>query len=355
MSGLIVHRADSASRPQMAETPLSRHDGAATTATDDLFVVHHYEPPPPEACELGRVRVRDLAGAQHPVSVETLRGVADRHVEAVLECAGNGRRHARLKAPGTQFDRGLCGNARWTGISLRDLLGNFAVDPRAATVVAHGLDGGWAAPEQKYARFAKGLPIAKALDEDTILAWALNDEPIPWLHGGPLRLVVPGWAGVWWVKWLSEIALSEDEFDGFWQNERYRYVGGEFDEPEIVREQLPRALITAPIEGAIVPSGPVEIRGKAWSGFGAIVRVEVSVDGGVTWEPAKLDAPSSRWSWLDWRATAALDGNRMVAVCARAVDESGRCQEWEGRRNALGYGNNGIMAVMIGVRHDDAE
>lgn len=245
MTELIVHRQDHTGQPQMAETPLDRLQGRSLTSSDHLFVVHHYPPPPTDAAELGQVTLRSVDGHTVTLALSDLQELPQREVVALLECAGNGRRYRRVKASGTQFGRGLCGAAKWTGVSVHDVLSELRF-AAPETLVVSGLDSGWTAPENAYARFAKGLPRTKLSDPDTIIAWSLNDEPLPPEHGGPLRLVVPGWAGVWWVKWISTVECRATPFRGFWQNERYTYQGEAFPEPIVVESLGPRALITSP-------------------------------------------------------------------------------------------------------------
>jgi DMSO/TMAO reductase YedYZ molybdopterin-dependent catalytic subunit len=331
----------------MAETPVAAHDGAVVTDASELFIVHHYDPPPVGAPDLGHVLMRSIAGTETQITEADVRGLPAREVTAVLECAGNGRKYLEIKAPGTQFGHGLCGVATWRGVSLRDLLEANDARGEFATVVVRGLDAGWAAPENLFSDFAKGLPCEKALHPDTLLAWELNGEPVPHEHGGPLRLVVPGWAGVWWVKWVTEITCTNDSFHGFWQNQRYRYVGGEYPEPQVVMEQLPRALITSPVAGEYV-SSTTTVRGKAWSGAGPISRVEVSVDGGASWLDAGVAEPEGPWMWVDWTLDVELPAHAAL-ICARATDATGARQEWTSRQNRLGYGNNGIGPIQVSV------
>jgi DMSO/TMAO reductase YedYZ molybdopterin-dependent catalytic subunit len=344
---LTVHRRDSAQRPQMAETRLEHHAANGRTRTDALFVVHHYEPPPLGAGELGSIRLR-APGTDVGLPIETLRDLPAHRVEALIECAGNGRQMLRPRAPGTQFGYGLCGVAVWEGVSVRDLLAAQGVEPgRWSTLVASGLDRGWAEPEIRFAQFAKGLPQEKALHPDTLLAWSVNGDPLPHEHGGPLRLVVPGWAGVWWVKWVSTLDCTDESFSGFWQHDRYRYVGGGFAEPEVVREQLPRALIVSPLDADVIDGGSLEVTGRAWSGASPVERVDVSTDGGVSWAEARLEAQSGPWTWAHWRHSVEVPRGGVIVISARATDASGARQEWDSRPNDLGYGNNGIMSVMV--------
>jgi DMSO/TMAO reductase YedYZ molybdopterin-dependent catalytic subunit len=342
---LTVHRRDAADRPQMAETRLEYHASHDSTSNEALFVVHHYEPPPVGADELGRLSLR-APGTTLDLTVAELREFAAQRVEAVIECAGNARRMLRPRAPGTQFGYGLCGVATWEGVRVSDLLAG--VDPDSwSTLVAGGLDHGWAQPENRLAQFAKGLPKEKALHPDTLLAWSVNGDPLPHEHGGPLRLVVPGWAGVWWVKWVCTLECTDERFAGFWQHDRYRYVGGDFPEPEVVREQLPRALIVSPLDDDVVAGGSVEVTGRAWSGAAPIESVEVSTDGGASWASARLEPQSGPWTWARWRHAVQVPRGGLLTISARATDAAGARQEWDSRPNALGYGNNGIMSIMV--------
>lgn len=351
-AGLLVHRRSADGTPQMAETLLERHAEHEITPNEDFFVVHHYEPPPAQAVELGHFDVRTRAGATTRLTVEDLKRFPAHRIKAVVECAGNGRQFRRHKAPGTQFGRGVCGIAVWEGARLADVLESCGVEPDFKTLVAQALDAGWVAPEFKHAVFGKGLPREKALHPDTLIAWSMNGEPLPWTHGGPVRLVVPGWCGIWWVKWISELSASDEDYHGFWQHERYRYKGGDFEEPVVVREQLPRALVLAPSEGQVLEPGAATITGKAWSGLGRIARVEVSTDGGTSWEDADLVPGDSRWGWDDWSLSTSFDTAGAHLICARATDESGARQEWDSRPNDLGYGNNEIMVVTVRVQAD---
>jgi DMSO/TMAO reductase YedYZ molybdopterin-dependent catalytic subunit len=348
---LIVHRRDGRGAPQFAETHLSALRAAPTTPQDELFLVHHYDPPPGDAVELGKIELQAPDGSPiATLTTDSLQGLPQREVRAVIECAGNGRRFVRHKAPGTQFGRGLCGCAVWSGVPLTDVFAAHGVSTDFATVVVHGADSGWAAPENRFARFGKGLPVEKALHPDTLLAVSLNGERVPHEHGGPIRLVVPGWMGIWWVKWPTSIRCSNEVFAGFWQNERYRYVDGEFEEPVVVTEQLPRALVLEPIDGDFVDGRPLTVSGRAWAGSSEVVSVEVSVDNGRSWVPATLGDRSSRWEWTPWSVNIELHDTPVATISARAVDAGGAVQPWDSRHNRLGYGNNDIQTVTVAVR-----
>jgi hypothetical protein len=216
----------------------------------------------------------------------------------------------------------------------------------------HGRDWGVAQPEGVHAVFAKGLPREKALDGDTLLAWAMNGTPLPAEHGGPVRLLVPGWYGIWWVKWITRIELRNEEFRGFWQHERYTYQdeGGRIT--GVVTGHLPRAAILSPRDGEEVHTG-APIHGLAWAGEHRVVSVETSVDDGETWHAAEFIESAHRWGWSEWRAVLPDGLPRGVwRISARAHDAAGRTQDWEPAFNRLGYGNNGIHRISVDVVAD---
>ena len=183
------------------------------------------------------------------------------------------------------------------------------------------------------------------------MAWQLDGRDVPAQHGGPLRLVVPGWYGIWWVKWPVEVRLSTepaDAFDGFWQSRRYTYQDDEGRVLSVVRDQLPRAVVTWPYDGAVV-SGDASVEVLAWAGEHAVTSVELSADDGATWVPTHhVGTGDGPWRWTRWngRLPSGLPrGLRRIAV--RAIDAAGRTQEWEPDPNRLGYGNNAIHVVQL--------
>jgi len=348
-TSLLARLWEPSGRLQMAEGRLSAHSPEGTPV-DDLFVVHHY--PQPDPGGLGKVRFVGPDGAASVLGESELRELPTRDVVAVLECAGNGRGLRRTRAPGNQFGLGMFGQSRWTGPSLADVLEAAGLgDAAYESIVVTGADEGTTMPEDSHDRFAKALPRDKALDPDTIVAWQLDGEDVPAEHGGPLRLVVPGWYGIWWVKWPVEVRLSAEPaeaFDGFWQNQRYTYQDDEGRVLSAVRDQLPRAVLTWPYDGAVV-SGDASVEILAWAGEHAVTTVELSADDGATWVPAHhVGTGAGPWRWTRWngRLPSGLPrGLRRIAV--RAVDAAGRTQEWEPEPNRLGYGNNQIHVVQL--------
>jgi len=344
-SKLVPRSYDANSRLQMAESRIETH-GQQGTATENLFLVHHYQQP--ETSSLTGIRVCAQDGTDHAMSDDLIRSLPSHTVTALLECAGNGRGMLARRTPGNQFGLGLFGQAEWTGASLADLLDTAGVGTGWNTLVVSALDEGVTQPEGTHDRFAKGLPQEKALHPDTILAWQVNGAPIPPEHGGPLRLVVPGWYGIWWVKWAQHITLTKQTgFDGFWQSQRYTYQDDDGTVRAPVAEQLVRAVLTSPADAdRIYDDTALQI--LAWAGEKGVATVDISIDDGTSWFQASRVEDSSQWGWSQW--TAPLPdglprGLRRIAV--RATDTGGRTQNWQPTANRLGYGNNGIHIIQV--------
>lgn len=269
-------------------------------------------------------------------------------VTAVLECAGNGRAFFRQSAGTVLWRHGAVGCVRWTGIRLGDLLRRCEVLPKAIYTGHHSpdlyLDGSGPA-------ISRGLPIEKALAPETLIAFELNGTPIPVLHGGPLRLVVPGYPGASSQKWIKRIELLDHEHDGermrdgHYRMPRTPLLYGEPYDPnefEIITDIPVRSLITAPAEGFSAPAGrPLQVRGHAWSGHVPVAKVELSFDAGWNWHAAQLGPLPERFAWR--RFTFTLDNPRAgdTEITARATDVNGRMQPMESVPwNPRGYLNN---------------
>jgi len=344
----LVRKYDAAGRVQMAESSVTSH-GSRLSPQDNLFLVHHYEPPQPNPDPRLEIVSPATGGSRH-VSIGDLRELPARRIVSVQECAGNGRGLLSKRVPGTQFGLGLFHQVEWTGVSLRDLLHEDELrDGDWTTVVVEAEDGGMVMPENVEADFAKGLPRQKALDPDTILAYEMNDGPVPHEHGGPVRLVVPGWYGIWWVKWPRRIRFSSEPFEGFWQKERYTYQADDGSVLSVVTDQLPRALVVHPGVGQSVnPGEDIEI--LAWAGDHQVASVDVSLTDGQEWGAATLVDSGDRWEWSRWRFQVPGDITPgLWRIAARATDSEGRVQPMSPRRNRLGYGNNCVSPVEVHV------
>jgi len=267
-----------------------------------------------------------------------------------IECAGNGRRFMKPAAHGNQWSFGAVSCAEWTGVRLRDLLASAGVKTGAVYTAHFGADAHLSGDPERQA-ISRGLPIAKASEAHTLVAFAMNGADIPLLNGYPLRLVAPGWPGSCSQKWLTRVTLRDVVHDGQGMTgHSYRMpaypVAPGTDVPEadmaIIESQPVKSLITAPRTGARVKSGEaVAVRGHAWAGDFDVAALDYSIDFGATWSAAALQRPNNKYSWQRWSAEVRFPSSGYYEVWARARDENGRAQPpvppgW----NPGGYLNN---------------
>ena len=275
---------------------------------------------------------------------------------AVLECAGNGRAFFPEPAGTVLWRHGAAGCVAWAGVRLGDLLHSCEPLPEAAYTGHHSpdmrLDGRGPA-------LSRGLPIAKARAPETLVAWAINGAPIPPLHGGPLRLVAPGFPGSASQKWITRIEIRDCEHDGERMlNLHYRLPrqpvrrlapGARYDEAEfVVITDVPvRAVITAPHDEFAAPAGtPLAVRGHAWSGHTPLAKVELSIDRGASWVRTQLGPLPGTFAWRRFTATLAPPSAGPIEIIARASDAAGRSQPLESVPwNPKGYCNNTVHRV----------
>jgi DMSO/TMAO reductase YedYZ molybdopterin-dependent catalytic subunit len=275
---------------------------------------------------------------------------------AVLECAGNGRAFFPEPAGTVLWHHGAVGCIAWTGVRLGDLLRRCALLPDAVYTGHHSpdmrLDGRGPA-------LSRGLPIAKALAPETLVAWALNGAPIPPLHGGPLRLVAPGFPGAASQKWVTRIEIRDREHDGERMlNLHYRLPrapvrplppGERYDAAlfEVITDIPVRAVITSPADGFLAPAGaPLRVRGHAWSGHTPLANVALSCDGGRSWHTTELGPLPDTFAWRRFSATLPSPAAGAIELIARASDAQGRTQPLDSVPwNPRGYCNNTVHRV----------
>ncbi|MDB6022372.1 MAG: yedY [Pedosphaera sp.] len=324
------------------------------TPTDLFFVRMHYAIPKIDRAKW-RLRVEGEVERAFEINYDELTRLASKKVLAMLECAGNTRCFLEPKAPGVQWGLGAVGNVNWTGVPLSILLDRAGVKPAAREVILEGADEGPAedvkGPRGKV-RFARSVPLAKAR-KDVLLAYKINDDDLPAEHGFPARAIVPGWYGVASVKWLRRVVVIDRPFNGYYQTLDYAYwkqVNGNA-ELEALREMPVKAEIARPTEGETVPvNSNVRVHGAAWTGEGEVAKVELSVNGGATWNETKLgEARPNAWRlWeFDWR-TPATAGKR--ALIARATDSHGRTQPVERDPDRGAYMVNHLVPINVEVR-----
>jgi DMSO/TMAO reductase YedYZ molybdopterin-dependent catalytic subunit len=256
-----------------------------------------------------------------------------------VECAGNGRSFLQPHVHGVQWGAGAIGHAEWTGVPLKLLLEKAGVQSGAVEVLFEGWDSGTEADHPETMPFARSLPLAKALDPDTLLAYRMNGELLEPIHGFPLRLFVPGWYGVASVKWLERIEVLDRPFRGYFQNKKYtverRTPSG--IATEIVGPMAVKSEIVRPHEGATVGLGANRVFGIAWAGEEAVAAVDVSTDAGETWSPAQLTGPQAPYSWTLWEYLWEVAEPGPCTLLARATSASGQVQPFEHDPLCAGY------------------
>jgi len=335
--------------PLNAETLLTRHMGVITPNAA-FYVRNHFAVPD---CEIAEWRLTIAGAVETPVELtyEELRALPSRTLQVTLECAGNGRVAMRPQAEGEPWGYGAASTAEWTGVSLRTVLEQAGLSPEAHEIVVEGADRGYVAAEDGVIPFARGLPLDQAMQPDTLLAYAMNGEPLPPEHGFPVRLVVPGWYGMAAVKWVARIEAIAHSFSGFYQVERYTMAHpeqGETGSMPLTKIAI-RSLITTPEDGATLPRGRHALRGLAWSGFAPVSHVEVSMDGGATWNPAMWTSEPARYTWRSWEYGWRAEDPGEARLQCRATDEAGNAQPIEPLWNRLGYANNAIQTIHVSI------
>src|SRR5215469_5494476 len=257
----------------------------------------------------------------------------------------------RLSGPALlprRWQLGAVSTAEWTGVPLAEILDQAGLTPRAVEIVFRGADHGDAGDAADPVRFERSLPVTDAGHSGSLLAYAMNGEPLPLEHGYPLRLIVPGWYAVASVKWLTEIKAIAAPFTGFFQAQRYVYETERNTTVacEPVRLQHVRSVITQPSARQQVTAGDLVVRGVAWSGAAPIDKVEVSLGGGA-WQNARLIGQRHRHSW-QWRELLTRsDSPGDTTLRARATDLAGRTQPERPRWNRLGYGANAVQNITL--------
>ena len=342
-------------RPPQLETPFSVFDEGMITPNDAFFVRYHLADIPlkidPDAF---RVTIQGKVDTPLSLSVADLKADFEPvEITAVNQCAGNSRGFFNPRVAGGQLANGAMGNARWKGASLKALLDKAGVQPGAVQVSFEGLDRP-VLPETP--AFMKALDLDHALDGEVMIAYAMNGEDLPWLNGFPVRLVVPGYYGTYWVKQLNTINVLDAPLDSFWMKTAYRIPNnacactppgkapastvpiGRFDV---------RSFLTNIADGATVPANrEVGLRGIAFDGGQGISDVAVSADDGKTWTEAALGDDLGRYSFREWKANVTLaPGRRRLMV--RAANRAGQSQPLEPLWNPAGYMRNVVETTNV--------
>lgn len=352
-----------------ATSPMTELEGRITP-TDMYYVVAQMNMPDPIYPDDWEMEIYGEVDKPITLKLSDIKKLPSQTVRAVTECAGNdalffdylhkgGKKPSLLPSSAANnggAESGEKGSGRmsipttgmssageFTGVPLAEVLKLAGLKEGAVAIRMEGFDEGRPDPALIYMsvgskdievndpgviNYDKGLPISKALDPDTLLVWAMNGEHLHHVHGAPLRLMVPGWSGNWWVKWLHKIEVMDRMPDCYHQTE-YFVLGESHDDPNKVMCSAlgVKTLILNPLdEDSPLPPGEQMVRGLAWSGEGAVTKVEISTDGGATWSDALIERSHDRWMWVRWSYLWNADKPGKYQIMARATDEKGRVQ-----------------------------
>lgn len=349
LEGAERHMLQMGGYPLNAETPLELLTDYLTP-NDLFFVRSHWIPRVPDA-KTWRLSVDGAVNKPLKLSLADLKKLPRAEATCVLQCAGNGRGLQRPVMPGVQWMYGAVGNARWTGVRVRDLLARAGVKAGAAHLHLFGSDD----PPGKVPPFHRSIELEKAMD-DCILAYEMNGVPLPPQHGAPLRLVVPGWAGDHWMKWLVRMTVAAKPQTGFFMDTAYRWplkpgapgVTFKPEEMRVLTEMAVKSNITTAPRNARAGK-PIEVRGFAFSGAPDIAKVEISDDGGKSWRAAALDPRHSPHAWRLWSFRWTPKRAGTFTLFARATDSRGVTQPRTTVWNQSGYLYNAWHSVAIEV------
>jgi len=345
-------------RPPNFETPLVDLR-AAFTANDAFFVRYHLAGIPQIDARAWRLRVGGAsAGRAFELSLDELRrGFEQVSVIAINQCSGNRRGLFTPRVPGVQWANGAIGNAMWKGVRLRDVLNRAGVAGNALEVVFSGAD---TALLPGTPSFVKSLPVDRALDEHTLIAFEMNGQPLPHWNGAPARLVVPGWTATYWMKHLTEIRVEPAAFDGFWMKSGYRVPAGAFPGARFVSQEtaetvpiteiLVSSLVTSHTSGTRIARGQsVQLEGWAWDGGTGIAAVEISRDGGRSWQKSALGQDMGRFAWRGFGVPLDTSRAGSLELLVRATSRGGAAQPAALTPNPSGYHHNAIQALALEV------
>jgi DMSO/TMAO reductase YedYZ molybdopterin-dependent catalytic subunit len=333
----------------------SAHEQRFATANSRFFVRNHTRTPriDPTTYRL-EVFGDGLDGAptaDQPLnlSLDQLREFAPYSLSSFLECTGNGRAlfaiQQQMAVPGTPWLLGGIGMATWSGIRLSSVLRWARLRSDALSVMATGLDDPYVYRGIDYGPVRRPLPVHKALD-DCMLVLEMNGEPLPLDHGAPVRLLVPGWVGIASIKWLGQLEVSGRQLQSPWNTIWYRMTGGAYpsDAPPLTDVPV-RSTFELPWGARFAAGTPVTLRGRSWSGAAPIERVDVSLDGGATWQTLQLSGPNRRYSWAHWQVRWVPPSPGTHELLARATDKRGRTQP-----DTVPFNNEGYLFWAV-VRH----
>jgi DMSO/TMAO reductase YedYZ molybdopterin-dependent catalytic subunit len=349
---MIVQRTS----PPWLETPFEVYDKGTFTPNDQHFVSWHWSNIPTEIdVDKFRLAVRGQVNQTLSLSLqEILHGLPRFEIAAVNQCTGGSRIAMQPRVAGPQWDRGAMSNSLWTGVRLKDVLDRAGVKAGATVVRFGGLDE---ATMPGAPKFLKSLDIDHARDGEVMIAFGMNGKQLPLLNGFPLKLIVPGWGGVYWIKMLNDIEVLDHPDDNYWTTTGYHVP----DTPHYsvkpgdtgfktvpVTRLVPRSYITNVKAGDTLPVGaPVALRGIAFGGDCGVARVDLSIDGGKTWLPSELGKDEGKYSLRQWKTQVTLSSRGAQSLMVRCTNTKGEAQPNFPVWNPTGYMYNSIESTAV--------
>ncbi len=333
--------------PFNAETPMAVL-GFDLTPTDLFYVRNHFDVPNLDTDQF-TLTVNGAVANPLELTLEKLNEFPERDLLVVMECAGNGRAGMKPAIKGTPWNLGAISQASFTGTSLGNILESAAYLKNVIEVRFTGSDQG-VIRTGEVERYVRSLPLEVALHPDTLLVWEMNGDPLSEQHGYPLRLIVPGWYGMASVKWLEEITVLTEPFEGFFQAKEYVYLGEEgiADNTPVTSMQV-RSLILEPEDHLEISMDTIQVSGIAWTGIGEITKVELSFDQGRQWIETIIDQPTSLYGTYRWKHLWRPEKPGQYTIAARAYDSEGNVQPLNSRWNKGGYGNNSSQQITVTI------
>ena len=343
------------SRPPLLETPFEIFDQGIFTPNDRFYVRWHWAVIPTEVkVDDFHLSVHGHVGKPLSLSLKEILAMPRVEIAAVNQCSGNSRGLFQPRVPGAQWANGAMGNARWAGVRLKDVLDRAGVKAGAVQVRFKGLDEP-VVPDAPH--FMKSIAIDLARDGETMIAYAMNGEQLPLLNGFPLRLIVPGWYAVYWVKMLNDIEVLDRPDDNFWMKSAYLIPDTPFADIKPgttgtkmvpIGKMPPRSFLTNIKSGATLPVGaPTPTRGIAFGGDTGVARVDLSSDGGKTWQVAKLGSDEGKYGFRQWETPITLPAKGSYALMVRCTNSDGVAQPDRRNWNPSGFMRNAIEETPV--------
>ena len=345
------------SRPPLLETPFETFDRGVFTPNDQFFVRWHWSVIP-EAVDVAAFKIAVRGHVNNPLSLSMADLLKMPRVElaAVNQCSGNSRGYFQPRVAGGQWGNGAMGNARWTGVRLRDVLDRAGIKGGAVAVRFNGLDQPVVddGPD-----FIKSLDIEHARDGEVMLAFEMNGEQLPLLNGFPLRLIVPGWYSTYWIKMLNDIEVLDAPDQNFWMATAYRIPdtphasvkpGQTGFETVPINRMVPRSFFTNVVDKATVKSGAVlPVRGIAFGGDCGVSTVEISTDQGKAWKKTTLGRDAGTYSFRQWNTQLTKPQTGKLTLQVRCTNAKGEVQPSQPNWNGAGFMRNVIEQVELTI------